>query len=101
MKKDNKNGQGENPALEPLIIPCQCGSDQANWIGDKCGLRAYLCPDCAAHELNVTKGEESPVQFMLSALLVAETTLSAYGEYSPALAVIREAIARATIEERL
>jgi hypothetical protein len=38
---------------------------------------------------------------MLSALLVAETTLSAYGEYSPALAVIREAIARATIEERL
>ena len=96
MKKDNKNGQGETPALEPLIIPCQCGSDQANWIGDKCGLRAYLCPDCAARELNVTKGEESPTEFMLSALLVAEVTLSAYGEQSPALLVIREAIARST-----
>jgi hypothetical protein len=44
---------------------------------------------------------ESLAQFMLSALLVAEATLSAYGEQTPALAVIREAIARATIEERL
>jgi hypothetical protein len=40
---------------------------------------------------------EHSTEFMLSALLVAEATLSAYGEHSPALAVIREAIARATI----
>ena len=31
------------------VIPCDCGSDQANWRGDKYGLRMYLCPDCAAH----------------------------------------------------
>jgi hypothetical protein len=31
------------------VIPCDCGSDQANWRGDKHGLRMYLCPDCAAH----------------------------------------------------
>ena len=31
------------------IIPCDCGSDQANWRGDKYGLRMYLCPDCADH----------------------------------------------------
>lgn len=30
-------------------IPCDCGSDQANWRGDKYGLRMYLCPACAAH----------------------------------------------------
>lgn len=48
MTTPNKNGQG-HCALEPLIIPCECGSDQANWRGDRYGLRMYLCPDCASH----------------------------------------------------
>lgn len=37
----------ETPDLEPLIIPCDCGSPDAVWRGDKCGLRMYVCDDCA------------------------------------------------------
>jgi hypothetical protein len=37
----------ETPDLQPLIIPCDCGSPDAVWRGNKCNLRMYVCEDCA------------------------------------------------------
>jgi hypothetical protein len=42
-----KTTESETPDLQPLIIPCDCGSPDAVWRGDKCGHRMYVCEDCA------------------------------------------------------
>ena len=44
----------EAPNLETTTIPCDCGSPNAVWRGDKWGLRMYICDECAKNfpELN-------------------------------------------------
>ena len=44
----------EMPNLETTIIPCDCGSPNAVWRGNKRGLRMYICDECAKNfpELN-------------------------------------------------
>ncbi len=37
----------ETPNLETTTIPCDCGSPNAVWRGDKNGLRMYICDECA------------------------------------------------------
>ena len=26
--------------------PCECGSEEASWHGDRCGIRQYMCEKC-------------------------------------------------------
>lgn len=49
MNKNQLMTGGNYVFAEPETIPCDCGSDEATWRGDRYGLRMYLCPDCASH----------------------------------------------------
>jgi hypothetical protein len=47
VRRNTMKTEIETPDLQPLIIPCDCGSPDAVWRGNKCNLRMYVCEDCA------------------------------------------------------
>lgn len=67
MTSENPKGSNTNGAAAVACTdllgppPCECGSPDAHWHGDRRGLRVYMCDKCAKENLYVqsehTRGE--------------------------------------------